>query len=179
MSTDALNQEAVSARTTKIPGSLPHERVATYLKAHGWTDAGPYGPCARVYSLGKGASITEIVVPTTNDVADYSWRMQDIVQTLARLEKRDVTSVCSDLLLQKDAVGALPRPKETLETKQEIAHAIKSCLDDIMSDATRCDLDDLARFISLAALAAEEAAAAHDPKAARLRQLMSGDAGKC
>ncbi|WP_238474896.1 hypothetical protein [Azospirillum cavernae] len=48
-----------------------------------------------------------------------------------------------------------------------------------MSDAARCDLGDLAHFISLAALAAEDAVAAYDPQAARLKVLMESDAGHC
>lgn len=66
-----------------------------------------------------------------------------------------------------------------MEERRDVALAIKSCLDSLMSDATRCDLDDLARFISLAALAAEEAAVAHDPQAVRLKALMATGAGHC
>lgn len=66
-----------------------------------------------------------------------------------------------------------------MDERRDVALAIKSCLDSLMSDATRCDLDDLARFISLAALAAEEAADAHDPKATRLKALMATGAGHC
>ena len=66
-----------------------------------------------------------------------------------------------------------------MDERREVALAIKSCLDSLMSDATRCDLDDLARFISLAALAAEEAAVAHDPHAVRLKALMATGAGHC
>jgi len=66
-----------------------------------------------------------------------------------------------------------------MDERRDVALAIKSCLDSLMSDATRCDLDDLARFISLAALAAEEAAVAHDPQAVRLKALMVTGAGHC
>ncbi|MBP2300423.1 hypothetical protein [Azospirillum picis] len=66
-----------------------------------------------------------------------------------------------------------------MDERRDVALAIKSCLDSLLSDATRCDLDDLARFLGLAALAAEEAAVAHDPKAVRLKALMAGGAGHC
>ncbi|BAI70680.1 hypothetical protein AZL_000420 [Azospirillum sp. B510] len=66
-----------------------------------------------------------------------------------------------------------------MDERRDVALAIKSCLDSLMSDATRCDLDDLVRFLSLAALAAEEAAVAHDPKAIRLRAMMASGAGHC
>jgi len=66
-----------------------------------------------------------------------------------------------------------------MDERRDVALAIKSCLDSLMSDATRCDLDDLARFLSLAALAAEEAAVAHDPQALRIKTLMATGAGHC
>ncbi len=66
-----------------------------------------------------------------------------------------------------------------MEDRRDVALAIKSCLDSLQDDATKCDLEDLARFIGLAALAAEEAAMAHDPKAMRLKALMAGGAGHC
>lgn len=65
------------------------------------------------------------------------------------------------------------------EDRRDVALAIKSCLDSLQGDATRCDLDDLARFIGLAALAAEEAAVAHDPRAVHMKALMAGGAGHC
>lgn len=66
-----------------------------------------------------------------------------------------------------------------MDERRDVALAIKSCLDSLMGDAARCDLEDLARFISLASLAAEEAAVAHDPKAGQLKALMAGGAGHC
>lgn len=60
-----------------------------------------------------------------------------------------------------------------------VALAIKSCLDSLQHDAVRSDLEDLARFLGLAALAAEEAALAHDPSAGRLRNMMTGGYGHC
>lgn len=66
-----------------------------------------------------------------------------------------------------------------MDERRDVALAIKSCLDSLMNDAAKCDLDDLARFISLAALAAEEAAMAFDPKATQLKALMAGGAGHC
>ncbi|PWC32288.1 hypothetical protein [Azospirillum sp. TSO35-2] len=66
-----------------------------------------------------------------------------------------------------------------MDERRDVALAIKSCLDSLMSDAARCDLEDLVRFISLAAMAAEEAAVAHDPKAGHLKALMASSAGHC
>lgn len=66
-----------------------------------------------------------------------------------------------------------------MDERRDVALAIKSCLDSLMTDAARCDLGDLAHFISLAALAAEDAVAAYDPKATRLNAMMATDAGHC
>lgn len=76
-------------------------------------------------------------------------------------------------------VCSIPWGIKMMDERRDMALAIKSCLDSLMDDATKCDLDDLARFISLAAMAAEEAAMAFDPKAAQLKALMSGGAGHC
>jgi|AGTN01.1.fsa_nt_gi hypothetical protein len=65
------------------------------------------------------------------------------------------------------------------EDRRGVALAIKSCLDSLQHDAATCDLEDLARFIGLAALAAEEAAMAQDPQALHLKALMSGGVGHC
>jgi hypothetical protein len=65
------------------------------------------------------------------------------------------------------------------EDRRGVALAIKSCLDSLKDDAERSDLDDLARFIGLAAMAAEEAAMAADPKAMQLKALMAGGVGHC
>lgn len=65
------------------------------------------------------------------------------------------------------------------DDRRSVALAIKSCLDSLRHDAEDCALDDLARFIGLAALAAEEAALAHDPQAAQLKALMAGGMGHC
>lgn len=65
------------------------------------------------------------------------------------------------------------------EDRRGVALAIKSCLDSLKDDAARSDLDDLARFIGLAAMAAEEAAMAADPRAQQLKALMAGGVGHC
>lgn len=65
------------------------------------------------------------------------------------------------------------------DDRRGVALAIKSCLDSLQQDAACSDLEDLARFIGLAALAAEEAAMAHDPQSAQLKALMAGGIGHC
>jgi len=65
------------------------------------------------------------------------------------------------------------------QDRRDKALAIKFCLDSLADDAARDDLDDLARFISLAALAAEEAALEADPQTKLLKALMSNGVGHC
>ncbi|WP_029010923.1 hypothetical protein [Azospirillum halopraeferens] len=65
------------------------------------------------------------------------------------------------------------------EDRRGVALAIKSCLDSLKDDASKCELDDLARFLSLAALAAEEAALAHDPATMGFSGYYAGGAGHC
>ncbi|QQP89637.1 hypothetical protein IGS68_27355 [Skermanella sp. TT6] len=63
--------------------------------------------------------------------------------------------------------------------RRDLALAIKSCLDSLAQDARNNELAELAHFVSLAALAAEEAAQSADPQANLLKALMSGEAGHC
>jgi hypothetical protein len=66
-----------------------------------------------------------------------------------------------------------------MRDRRDVALAIKSCLDSLQNDANKVELGDLAQFISLAALAAEEAALAADPKARHMKVLMAGGVGHC
>lgn len=65
------------------------------------------------------------------------------------------------------------------ESRRDLAIAIKSCLESLADDAARGEMGELAHFISLAALAAEEAAAAADPRGDLLKALLAGEAGHC
>lgn len=65
------------------------------------------------------------------------------------------------------------------QDRRDKALAIKFCLESLADDAAHGDLDDLARFIGLAALAAEDAAMEADPGATLLKALMAGNAGHC
>lgn len=65
------------------------------------------------------------------------------------------------------------------DRRRDLALAIKACLENLAEDATRGRFADLAHFIGLAAMAAEEAAEACDPRGDMLRILMAGEAGHC
>lgn len=66
-----------------------------------------------------------------------------------------------------------------MEDRRGVALAIKSCLDSLQDDAAKSQLDDLARFIGLAAMAAEEAALAQDRKDIQFGSLMASGFGHC
>ncbi|HSK39148.1 MAG TPA: hypothetical protein VK943_05220 [Arenibaculum sp.] len=65
------------------------------------------------------------------------------------------------------------------ESRRDLALAIKSCLESLAEDAAGGDMGELAHFISLAALAAEEAATAADPRGDLLNALLASEAGHC
>jgi hypothetical protein len=67
-----------------------------------------------------------------------------------------------------------------MDDKQRgMALTIKSCLDTLKEDATNNALFDLARFIGLAALAAEEAALSEDSQAAPVKVFNTTSVGHC
>jgi hypothetical protein len=63
--------------------------------------------------------------------------------------------------------------------RRDTALAIKHCLDSLAEDAARVNMGELAHFISLAALAAQDAAQSLDPQTNFLKALMAGEAGHC
>lgn len=62
------------------------------------------------------------------------------------------------LMNNRDAAGDEPAP--------EVAMAIKRCLESLVKDARRSQMDDLAEFLALAVLAADDAARASRKAAA-------------
>lgn len=74
---------------------------------------------------------------------------------------------------------ARPDEEPQMDRPENVALAIKRCLDSLASDARQSRMLDLAHFIGLAALAAEDAARAHaacDPR----RDLMDREPlGSC
>jgi hypothetical protein len=77
----------------------------------------------------------------------------------------------------QDLVGDEPAP--------EVAMAIKRCLESLVRDARRSQMDDLAEFLALAALAADDAAKARRKAAATTAAAAPNDlanrrvAGSC
>lgn len=65
------------------------------------------------------------------------------------------------------------------DDRRNLALAIKSCLDALEQEAAGAGLHDLAHFVGLASLAAEDAAGAHDPQADLLHVLATTTAGHC
>lgn len=63
--------------------------------------------------------------------------------------------------------------------KRTLALGIKSCLDSLQNDAEGAQMEDLARFIGLAALAAEEAALTDDGSSTLASAFMLTSAGHC
>jgi hypothetical protein len=80
----------------------------------------------------------------------------------------------------RPAGGPVPEGRATMsEDRRNLALAIRSCLDELERQAAAGGLADLAHFIGLAGLAADDAAMAADPHASLLKALSSGTAGHC
>ena len=183
-----MSIDAITAKMLDTAESLTPDDIITYLKSNGWVDAGPYGSLARLYRLQVDEHVYEAVIPNTQDTGDFKWRVIDVLRSLANAKGEEMEAVCDNVIefkKHKDSSrhvissdGMRHGSPETSssqsrigEGRADVALAIKSCLDSLMADATRCDLDDLAKFISLAALAAEEAALPTSSGASQFNEL--------
>jgi hypothetical protein len=73
--------------------------VGAYLTAIGWRDVGPFGAHGRRYSRTLSGETCELVLPTRASITDFPKRMFELVEDLARAEKRSARSVAFDLSL--------------------------------------------------------------------------------
>lgn len=170
-----MSADMVTAKMLDTAAALGPDEVVAYLTFHGWADAGPYGPLARLYRLQVDGQIYEAVIPNTKDIGDFKWRVIDLLHSLVKTSGKEWSEICDEISARKeteiptkrivtDTVVIFSSSENTnnrqnnAEDKADVALAIKSCLESLMGDATRYDMDELARFIGLAALAAEEQA---------------------
>jgi hypothetical protein len=65
------------------------------------------------------------------------------------------------------------------DKRRGVALTIKSCLESLKEDATKSDLGDLARFIGLAAMAAEDAVLSQDSGSLGVQAFASPNVGHC
>jgi len=65
------------------------------------------------------------------------------------------------------------------DDRRGVALTIKSCLESLMIDAERYDLEDLRRFLGLAALAADDAAGPREARRASPGTFTSPEFGHC
>ena len=68
--------------------------VRAYLDAHGWQRTGPYGRHADAYERDDAPAI---LAPASKTLLDYPRRIGEIVEILARVERRDTSAVHRDL----------------------------------------------------------------------------------
>ncbi len=77
--------------------ALRAEDVQLYLSSHGWKrDDATSSAKASIYHY-PGIGDAEAVVPGRRDLADYTQRMEDVVEMLAAVEERTVWQVLADL----------------------------------------------------------------------------------
>ena len=83
---------------TAVAALSPRD-VAGYLRSRGWQDSGPYGSYGRVFASSRNNETFEVILSTTNDARDFSRRMVELVDEVARFEDRSPYEVVADLTL--------------------------------------------------------------------------------
>ncbi|WP_372394492.1 hypothetical protein ABMY26_05570 [Azospirillum sp. HJ39] len=183
-----MSADTVTAKMLDAAEALGPDDIIAYLTMNGWMDAGPYGPLARLYSLQADGRIYEAVIPITKHVGDFKWRVIDLLHSLIKANGKEWPEICQEISAHKET--KIPTPhvvtdatviysfpeaendrQNSAEDKADVALSIKSRLESLVVDAARCDMDDLARFIGLAALAAEDQAPANPDVASRNNEL--------
>ena len=114
----------VQIRDRAALSSLPSSNLRQYLKSHGWKDAGKWGKRATIHTKKYGRRNWEILIPISDDVADYAERMAESIATLATVEKRsqidvfyDITKTGSEEAQEfvKDIYGQKKRAEEAMQ----------------------------------------------------------------
>jgi hypothetical protein len=89
---DRLNDLATIA-------ALSPNHIGAYLNAKGWADGGAFGAHGRLYRRDLGDEKQELVLPTRSSLTDFTKRMAELVDDLARAENRPLGVVLFDLTL--------------------------------------------------------------------------------
>lgn len=71
------------------------EKVRVYLLNHGWVDKGPYTQRGRLFE--NEDYFQAVVLPIVDTVADFSLRMSELFQTLARSEQRPLPDILGEM----------------------------------------------------------------------------------
>jgi hypothetical protein len=65
----------MSPATAEAVSQLPSEKLIVYLERNGWRKAGPFGKYAVRFLSPEPESEKTVIVPISQDVADYGWLM--------------------------------------------------------------------------------------------------------
>jgi hypothetical protein len=65
----------MSPATAEAVSKLPSETLTSWLKQHGWREAGPFGKYAVRFLSPDPETEKTVIVPVDKDVADYGWLM--------------------------------------------------------------------------------------------------------
>jgi hypothetical protein len=79
--------------------ALSPNHIGAYLSAKGWADGGVFGAHGRLYRRELGDDKQELVLPTRSSLTDFTKRMSELVEELARAENRPPGIVLFDLTL--------------------------------------------------------------------------------
>ena len=114
----------VQIRDRAALSSLPSSNLRQYLKSHGWKDAGKWGKRATIHTKKYGRRNWEILIPISDDVADYAESMAESIATLATVEKRSQLDVFYDIA-KAGPEEARELVKEIYEQKERAEEAVQ------------------------------------------------------
>ncbi|MBY5330947.1 hypothetical protein [Rhizobium leguminosarum] len=78
-----------------VLASVTPSAIISYAMTEGWTRAGGYGEHSDIYVKDKGP---ELIIPGTAQLGDYSQVVAEVINELARYEKRSELQVFRDLV---------------------------------------------------------------------------------
>ncbi|CUB01437.1 hypothetical protein [Comamonas thiooxydans] len=87
----------MTSRTHRSFESVTIKQLETYLQKNGWSLDGKIRDVASVWHRAEVMD-AEVLLPTSVDLKDYAERMRDVVESIARFEKRSIEDITSEIL---------------------------------------------------------------------------------
>ena len=102
----------VQLRERALLASLPITSLRSYLASRAWNNIGPWGERpAAVYSKLQEDDSWEVIVPSSDTLADYPEAVSEAIWTLAKVEQRSPIDVFYDVLGAGSDVIQLKSPR--------------------------------------------------------------------
>lgn len=87
----------MSRSSPRIVDHVTIDQVSAYLKKSGWTSDGLLRTVATIWHRPEDFD-AEVLLPTSQDVKDYTRRMQDAMSAIAEFEEREIKDVLRDVV---------------------------------------------------------------------------------